>query len=90
MAQQQDVFEEHVGVIAALTENYTRRDDALTVEHIHNVKAELNRLCDAREIDAKDIIKGMFFKGLCAHLFILFFLIGDNRNQTFVLRAVCC
>jgi len=57
-AAAQDVFEEHLGVIAALKDNYTRRDDALTVANINNLKDEVAQLCMAREDDVKEVIKG--------------------------------
>jgi len=57
-AAAQDVFEEHLGVIAALKDNYTRRDDAQTVANINNLKDEVAQLCSLREDQVRDAIKG--------------------------------
>lgn len=56
-----DVFEEHLGVIAALNDNYTRRDDIVSVENVIALKEEIARICLAREEDVKEAIKGKLF-----------------------------
>ena len=70
-AAAQDVFEEHLGVIAALKDNYTRKDDALTVADVNSLKEEVVRVCAAREDEVKEAIKGEF-RG---------WLVGCNRVQ---------
>jgi hypothetical protein len=55
-----DVFEEHLGVIEALKENYLRRDDAMTVANINSLREQVAQLCRAREDEVKDAIKGRF------------------------------
>jgi phage host-nuclease inhibitor protein Gam len=55
-----DVFEEHLGVIEALKENYMRRDDAMTVANINSLREQVAQLCRAREDEVKDAIKGTF------------------------------
>jgi hypothetical protein len=59
MAAAQDaLFDEHLGVIAALKDNYSRQDDAAMVGSILGLKEELAQLCAAREEAVKGAIKG--------------------------------
>ena len=53
-----DVFEEHLGVIAALKENYLRREDAVTVTNINGLREQVAKLCRAREDEVKEVIRG--------------------------------
>ena len=55
-----DIFEEHLGVITALRENYMRRDDAMTVANINSLREQVAQLCRAREDEVKEAIKGAF------------------------------
>jgi hypothetical protein len=52
------VFEEHLGVIAALKENFLRREDAISVAQTNSLREEVAQLCRARESEVKDAIKG--------------------------------
>jgi hypothetical protein len=54
----QDVFEEHLSVIAALRDNYARRDDVGSVSAIFKLQEELAALCSSREEQARSAIKG--------------------------------
>ena len=65
MASNHDVFEEHVGVIAALKENYTGTDDGMVIQAIHDVYDHIKDLRIQREGHVKDIIRGVFWFGLC-------------------------
>lgn len=76
---QQEVFEEHLGVIAALKDNYTRRDDEVTIQNLHDMKAELDHLCAAREDDAKSIIKGPVWCYRTLSLFSVLFRSSSDR-----------
>jgi kinetochore protein Spc24 len=54
----QDVFEEHLGVIAALKDNYARKDDAHAVSSVLKLQEEISQLCCTREEQVKTAIKG--------------------------------
>lgn len=54
----QDVFEEHLSVIAALKENYAHGDDTDAVAEIKAIHGELAQLCQAREEEVEKIISG--------------------------------
>jgi len=68
MASNHDVFEEHVGVIAALRENYSGTDDGMMIQAIHDVYDHIKDLRIQREGHVKDIIRGMWLVGLCCWL----------------------
>lgn len=51
------VFDEHLGVIAALKDNYMRREDALAVANVNSLREDLSQLCHAREDEVKNAIK---------------------------------
>jgi phage host-nuclease inhibitor protein Gam len=57
-----DVFEEHLGVIEALKENYMRRDDAMTIANINMLREQVAQLCRAREDEVKEAIRGEFLR----------------------------
>lgn len=52
------VFEEHLGVIAALKENFLRREDAISVAQTNSLREEMAQLCRARESEVKEAIRG--------------------------------
>lgn len=54
----ENVFEEHLGVIEALKDNYTRQDDAAAVAGVNGLREELAQLCAAREDEVKAAIRG--------------------------------
>ena len=53
-----DVFDEHLSVIAALRDNYVRKDDAAAVLGIQRVQQEIAQLCSGREEHVKQSIRG--------------------------------
>jgi hypothetical protein len=52
-----DPFSEHVQVMKALYQEYTKRDDIQAVELVDSMLHEMNTLCRQREEAVKDIIK---------------------------------
>ena len=54
----ENVFEEHLGVIEALKDNYTRQDDAAAVAGVNSLREELAQLCATREDEVKAAIRG--------------------------------
>lgn len=57
-AAAQDVFSEHLGVIAALRDNYQRTEDAAAVAGLVRAQQEVAAACSAREEQVKQTIKG--------------------------------
>lgn len=57
-AAAQDVFSEHLGVIAALRDNYQRTDDAAAVAGLVRAQQEVAAACSGQEEQVKQTIKG--------------------------------
>lgn len=54
-----DVFDEHLGVIAALRDNYARHDDTDTIRELLGIQEELEGLLSSREDTVKQAIQGV-------------------------------
>lgn len=54
----QDVFDEHLGVISALRDNYARTEDASAVAGLVRAQQEVAAACSQREEQVKEAIKG--------------------------------
>jgi hypothetical protein len=53
-----DVFNEHLGVIQALRDNYARNEDAAAVSSLVRAQQEVSAACSQREKQVKETIKG--------------------------------
>ncbi|EFN55001.1 hypothetical protein CHLNCDRAFT_52771 [Chlorella variabilis] len=53
----QDVFDEHLGVISALRDNYARTEDASAVAGLVRAQQEVAAACSQREEQVKEAIK---------------------------------
>ncbi|KAL6780533.1 hypothetical protein F751_1372 [Auxenochlorella protothecoides] len=54
-----DVFDEHLGVIAALRDNYARHDDTDTIRELLGIQEELEGLLSSREDTVKQAIQAL-------------------------------
>ena len=59
------VFEEHLGVISALKDNFTRQEDAETLRALIAVQAEIKERIHAHESEVQQAIQGTTSMVLC-------------------------
>ena len=59
------VFEEHLGVISALKDNFTRQEDAETLRALIAVQAEIKERIHAHESEVQQAIQGTLSMMLC-------------------------